>query len=642
MTRESGAAKGGITKVLSAIEIGFDKVVAAMGVMAIGLMLLIAALVFALSLSRSVFHINLPGLFDGPVYALMAFPFLTMAYTLRERRHIIIDTFTTRLSERARTLLNITTCSASLVYIIILGWLSACWVPILFHQGIMTDATFRIPKGIPVSIMAFGSLLLLLQIIRMLVHDIRSLSSKTSHLKDGAWLPSSLFIVGVITGIVIYTSVNQIAGISLLTLVLLFSGMPVFLAFGLLGCLGIYFLLGSPSLMQVPIKAYESVMSFPLTCLPLFILGGLIMEQSGIGEDLFRFFELWLGRWAVSPLVVTIAAGMLFCAISGSTAATTAVIGAVALPILMRRGYNKALLCGTVGGATVGTLIPPSVGYVVSAVLTEESIGALFMATILPAIVLFAFYFSFVTILGWVSKKSLFEKGQIPSEATFKQVTWKDRFLGFKSGIWGLLAPMIIIGGIYSGMFTPTEVAALLVVYAIILSVFIKRISWQNIIKGTSKGAVLSSMLLCIIFSAYMFALVISQMRLAANLSAYVQATEITAPMVVVIIFVLLIVLGMFMEAVSIKVITLPVFYPVAMSVGINSVWLLVFYQFLMEIGGLTPPFGICLLVIKGTTGLPLNTVAKGVLPFVALMVLTVVVLYLFPQLATWLPSIIK
>lgn len=627
------------------IDNGLDKLIVASGIFATGLTILLAILVFGLTMSRYVFRVNIPGLFDGATYLLIVFPFLTVAYTMREKRHVVIDFLTSRLPERTGAILSIAVYSVSLVYVVALGWQSWLWAVFLFKYKAFTGGAFPIPKGALSLVIVFGSFLLTVQVIRFLVYTIRSLPKQTAppRLRDSPWLWVPLFITASVVSTALFYYGNTGAGVALLALTMLFSGMPVFLALGVIGVLGIYLFIGSASLMQMPIQVYTALNSFPLTCLPLFILGGLIMEGSGIAEDMFRFFELWTGRSRISPLIVTIIVGMVFCAISGSTTATTAVVAGVALPILMRRGFNKALSCGTIAGATVGSLIPPSIGYVVFAVLTDESIAALFMATMIPALILFAFYYLYVFILAKVSPKSVYEEGQTPV-TTVTPVTWKERWSSLKTGVWGLLTPVIILGGIYFGIYTPTEAAGVLVVYAIIVAVFIKRCKLSYLVTSTFRSALTSSMILCIILSAFIFALLISQIKLADALVAWAGAVGLTSLGVIVLLFILLTVLGFFLEAASIKVITLPIFFPLAMAVGINNLWLGVFYQFNSEIGLLTPPVGLNAFIIKGVAGkdVPLATVFKGCTPFVLMMVLVLVIIYFFPQLVTWLPGTMR
>ncbi len=624
-----------------------DAVLSLAGVCSIVMILLLAAFVSFQAILRSGLNINITGLFDLSMYALLAFPFLTAAYTLREGKHIVVDVFTSLLPERASRGLDVGVYLVSLIFPIILGWKAGEWAYEAFGSGAMTIAVLVVPKGIFIAIIALGSLLLSLQIIRRLIHSIRFLASSevpgqvaSPGLRANPLVYISLVIVGVVICLILFNNWNAAASLVIVTLFLLFCGMPVFLTLGLIGCFGLYFLGGSTTLMLAPLAAYKAMFSFPLTCLPLFILGGMILERGKIVDRLFTFFELWSGRFSPSLLIATIASGGVFCAISGSSVAATAVIAAVALPLLISRGYSRRLSCGVVAGATVGTLIPPSISFVVYGVLTEESIGQLFMAAIIPGAVLFSFYFLYIIILSIVNKKALFEKGEIPSDVSAGQISWKDRFIALRDAAFGLLTPVIVLGGIYMGTFTPTEAGGVLVVYAIILCVFITRtLKWRDLLAATLRSAQISSMILCIIFSAYIFALVISQLQMAAGLVAWATATGLGAVGVLGLIFITLFILGMFIDAPPIKVMTLPLFYPLAMGVGINGLWLGVFYIINHEIGALTPPMGLNLFAIRGASGIPLGTIIRGVLPFILMMMLTLVVLYFFPQLVTWLPS---
>ena len=632
---------------LNRITAGFDKILSASGLAGIAIMLLLSGLVFGLTVSRYILRINIPGLFDAAIYTLIVFPLLTAAYTLREGRHISVDVLTSSMSGKAKFLLNALVYLFASIFVVVLCWKGIIWLIDIVKNDVYTDGVFAIPKSILLGIMLFGSFLLLLQIYRVVASDLGSLSSELrgdASSKDSRyfWLPSFSFLAGLIAGVLIFVYVQPAVGIMVIGLVLLFSGMPVFLALGLIGVTGIYIVHGTSSLIQIPLTAYRAVSGFPLSCLPLFILGGLIMEGSGIAKDVFRFFEVWTGRFSTSTLMVTIAAGMIFCAISGSSSATTAVITGVAVPILISRGFDKGLSSGAVAASTVGTLIPPSIGYVVYCVLTGESIGQLFIAGLVPSFILFAFYFLYIFILGKVSPKSLYENRKVPEQGILERTTWKDRILSLKTALWGLFTPILILGGIYLGVYTPTEASAVLVVYAIFLSIFIKKVKWNKIIEDTLRSAVIASMILCIISTAYMFALVISQLRVAHSLLAYMEAANLSAGMVLLIIFVILGILGLFLDAAAVKVITLPIFYPVAMAAGINGLWFGVFYGFCNEIGLLTPPVGMNLFVIKGVSDIPLRRIIRGCAPFLVIMTLTLIIIYIFPELVTWLPATIR
>jgi len=416
--------------------------------------------------------------------------------------------------------------------------------------------------------------------------------------------------------------------------------MPVFIALGLCGCVGLYFLIDPVTMPQVATMAYKAVNKFSLTCLPLFILAGIILERGKVLDKVFSLLELFTGRFASASLVATILIGGFFCAVSGSSVGTTGAIAAVILPMLISRGYNKSLSSGTIAGSTIGLIIPPSMAYILYGVITGESIAQLFMAGIGPGAILFSFYIIYVVIRGAVNKESLFEEGRVPNQVSLQKASWKDRISALKMASWGLFTPIFVLGGIYLGVFTPTEAAAVMVVYAVVVCVFIMRtLTWRDVIGSALRSAKVSSMILCIISSAMILGAVISQLRIAANLAAFAQEAGLSANAVLVFIFLILFILGMFLDGASIMVITLPIFYPLAIAVGINSVWFGVFYTLTIEIGLLTPPVGLNLFVIKGASGLPLGTVIRGTVPFLLMMGLCLIFMSLFPQLALWLPS---
>ena len=629
------------------LDRSFDTVLSGLGMCGVGIMMCLSAFVSFHAILRGGFNISMAGLFDLSLYALLIFPFITMAYTLRENKHIAVDVFTSRLSERARISLEGGVYLLSLIFPIILGWKAGEWAYEAFVSRAGMLATWSVPKGIFILIIAFGCFLLSLQIIRKLVHIIRLLTSSTvseqvpyTGLRANPLVYMSLVIIGFIICLGLFKYWSPVGSIIILTLFLLFCGMPVFLTLGLVGCLGIYLMVGSTGLMQIPIIVFQSMFSFPLTCLPLFVLGGLILEQGKIVERIFVFFEVWAGRFTPSLLIAAIATGAVFCSISGSSVAATAVIGAIAIPALVSRGFRRSLSCGVVAGATVGTIIPPSVSFVVYGVITDESIAQLFMAGLIPGAVLFGFYFLFVTILSIVNKKSLFENGEIPSHISTRQISWKERFIALRNAAPGLLTPVIVLGGIYAGIFTPTEAAGILVVLGIIICAFITRtLKWRDMLRATLQSAQFSSMILCLMFGAHIFSSLVVQLRLVSGLGAWVESMGLGANGVLGLMFIVIFILGMFVNATPILVMTAPIFYPMAMAVGIDGLWLGVFYILCLEMSGFTPPVGMMLFAIRGVTDIPLGTIMKGCFPFILIIALTLVILFIFPQLVTWLPS---
>jgi tripartite ATP-independent transporter DctM subunit len=378
--------------------------------------------------------------------------------------------------------------------------------------------------------------------------------------------------------------------------------------------------------------------SLTLVALPLFILGGLILEQSGIIESLFAFLDfIFRGFLAGLPIAVTVL-GAIFCAITGSTTAATSVVAAVTLPHMLERGYNKNLSMGVIAGSTVGTLIPPSLAVVIYAVITGDSVAELFMALIGPAILLFGLYFIYILFMTFKRPELVVEKGKnlILKRERAKKGQFKSLFM---PTIWGFLMPVLILGGIYFGVFTPTESASALVVYAIFVAKFVRKKNFSTILKGIFNGTKISGMILCILVGAGVFSIIISQLRISRLVVNFVNDLGLGALPVTLIIFAVLLVLGMFLNAAPIIAITLPVFYPLAKAVGIDSLVLAVFYLIVLEIGALTLPVGVNLFAISAVSGEPVEKIFRASIPFIVMMLITVIIIFIFPEIVNWIPG---
>lgn len=632
------------------IEWCADKVVIATAAIGIGSLVLLAGFIFIQVFARYVLKTHMPGMFAYAVGCLIIFPFLTATYTLSKGQHVSVDLLTSRFSERANIGLEVVAYLTSLAFTITLGWHSARWAYFSFANGITAESEgIPIPLGVLICVISLSSFLLTVQLIRMAVHRIHVLLSNKEHdptsskrLLDNPLLFASLFIIAIIICMRLVAHGHPIVALSFTTLVFLFSGMPIFLALGVSGTIGLYFLVGHSSLVQMPITAFQAVNKFPLSALPLFVLGGLIMEQGKMIDDVYYFLKLFSGRFAESSLLVTIALGAFFCAVSGSSVGATAAVAAAVLPVLIREGYKKSLCCGLVAASTMGTVLPPSNGAIVYGVITEESIAGLFMGLMGPAVMLFGSFSLYIILLSTFNRKALFEKGHVLQQFSYKRVPWKDKLIALKNAVWGLFTPIFVLGGIYLGIFTPTEAAAVMLIYSIIVCMFIRKtLKWRDLLRGIARGAHISTMIICIIITALILGLSISQLQITPAMVALAEGTGLGAIGLLAIIFCVIFILGMFLPAGAILVITVPIFFPAVEAAGISGLWLGVFYIIVLEIGLLTPPVGLNLFAIRGVSGIPLNIIIKGCLPFLAMMLLTVALMYLFPQIITWLPSTI-
>jgi C4-dicarboxylate transporter DctM subunit len=595
----------------------------------------LAIFVFLNVVSRFV-GIALPWLFSLSVITLVAFTFFTAAYTLGEGKHVTIDVVTLRLPENSRVSLEILGYVFCLFFCIILGWEGTKWLHTAFVRKIITGSdtlsTLAVPLWIFIFVVPAGAFLLILQLLRLIVKRTYFLVNRHANLTT-TLVPLvsvlALFVGGLLTALYI----SPISGLFLSLLVLFMGGTPVAFALAIVGTIGIYlFAGGSSGLVQVPMVAFAATESFPLAALPLFVLISAVVGQAGMAKALFSFTELWFGRVRGSLLIVTIATGAVFCAITGSSVAATAILCMIALPALLDRGFDVRLSCGTVGGASVGSLIPPSTSLIIYGTVVEMSIGKLFMAALIPSLIVFALYAMYVILLSFVSGRKFGRK----TEA----VSWREKFLSLKTAAPLLLLPILILGGIYTGLFTATEAAGFAVVYGLlVVLIILGTLKWKGIRQACLESCTISSMTLFVLVGGMIFATIVSQLKIAPTVVSFAKGVGASQLAVIVIMFLALLVGGMFMSSIALMLITLPVFYPLAMAVGIDPLWLGVFYTICIEIGLLTPPVGVNLFVIKGASDVPFDDIVVGMLPFLGILTLGIAIIYLFPQLCTWLPS---
>src|SRR4030042_7201373 len=597
-------------KLVRAIDKGVDRTLSMTGQLTSVLLVLISLFVFVNVISGLVV-LPMPWLCDITCFCLIIFTFLGAAYGLRQGMQINVDILRNHLSAEINAFLDIFIYIISMGFFIILGWTGWEWVHDSFVFGVRTNTSIiKVPKLIIISIIPLGSFFLCLQCLRIVITNIHRLlkyvpQGPSQKLIHKLFMVFCSLLAALVLGGILLIYVHPLVGMFFFLLTFLFAGMPVAFALGTMGCLGIYFLFGVSQFIQIPMTAFQAVNSWPLTAIPLFVLGGILMGESAAAKRIFELVEIWFRRIPSPLIVATILSAGIFCAITGSSVAATATIGTTCLPILYERGYNKRLSIGAVAGATVGTLIPPSNGFILYGVLVDESVGQLFMAGVMPAVVLFTLYILYVCLRSLVMKEERVE--------ALPPTTWKIKLVALRSAFWGLAAPFIVLGGIYFGIVTPTEAGGILVVDALIIGIFFtKTLKWQPIKKSALGTIGISLMVLSIISFASIYSSLIAQHQVIKDLVAAVKAFTLSAGGFLLILCLILLFLGMFLEAVAIMMLTLPLIYPIAMALGINSLWLGVFYIINTEIGLMTPPVGLELFVLKGIVTEKVGTIARS------------------------------
>ncbi|HHW38646.1 MAG TPA: TRAP transporter large permease [Bacillales bacterium] len=375
-------------------------------------------------------------------------------------------------------------------------------------------------------------------------------------------------------------------------------------------------------------KMFNSLNSSTLMAIPGFIFAGVIMSKGGISNYLIEALKSWIGHVRGGLAVVTILACAIFAAISGSSPATAAAIGSIMIPGMVKAGYSKRYAMGLVAASgTLGILIPPSIPLIIYASVAEESVGKLFAAGIIPGILL-----TVILITAAIIHARINNYGQLPKESM------TVRLQKTKKAIWGFLLPVIILGGIYSGMVTPTEAAFVSCLYGIIVSVFIyKELSISKFREVVKESINVTAMIFLIIASAMIFGMFLTTEQVPQNFATWIQESSTNKWLFILGVNLMFFVLGMFLESVAIILIILPILLPVLAIFNINIIHFAIIMTINMELAMITPPVGLNLFVVSGITREKVGEVVKGVMPFFTLIVVTLIIVIMFPQLSLML-----
>jgi len=375
-------------------------------------------------------------------------------------------------------------------------------------------------------------------------------------------------------------------------------------------------------------KIFFGINSTSLMAIPGFVLTGVLMLKGGISRYILECLRAWMGHLSGGMAIVTILTCMVFAAISGSSVATVLAIGTIMIPGMIESGYGKRYSMGLVAtSGTLGSLIPPSIGLIVYGTITKTSVGDLFIASVVPGL-LFALSLLIVSII--YAKKNNYGKLNIAS--------WKTRIKSTKKAIWGLILPLIIFYSIYGGIATPTETSVIAAVYAFIVGAFIYKELKLKDIQAIFKELVhTTSMVYLIIAAASVFSMYLTLNQIPQNISMWIADQNIGSLGLLLLISLLLLILGIFLDAISVILITIPIFLPILQTMEINLYHFAIIMAINLEIGMITPPVGLNLFAVSGITKEPLGEVVKSVIPFIVIMLIVLLVVILFPQLSLWL-----
>jgi tripartite ATP-independent transporter DctM subunit len=415
---------------------------------------------------------------------------------------------------------------------------------------------------------------------------------------------------------------------------LLFLGMPIAFALMFVGFVGISYLSSIEAALPVVARTVYGVSAYyPYTVIPLFIVMGGFAGSSGMTRELYKTFDKWLRRLPGGLSIATIAASAGFAAVSGSSVATAATMGTVALPEMKRFNYHARLATGSIAaGGTLGFLIPPSIGFVVYGMLTEQSIGKLLIAGMIPGLILALAYIGI--IIAWVKLNPSL------APASPEAVGWGEKFSSLL-GVWEPLAIfLLVMGGIYSGFFTPTEAGAIGATVLFLVALIKRKLGWENLTGALKEAVRISVMVLFLVAGANVFSYFLALSTIPVKVAAWAAALHVSPYLIHTIIVVIYLFLGCFLDAISMMVLTMPVIFPVVLALGFDPIWFGVIAVLMMEAGLITPPMGLNIYTVAGVAkDTPVETIFSGVAPFLLSIFVIVFIITLFPGIALFLPE---
>ena len=418
-------------------------------------------------------------------------------------------------------------------------------------------------------------------------------------------------------------------------IVLFLLKIPVSISLIIVGMIGTGLIRGFDiAFAQLGRTPFDTASSYSLSVIPLFILMGIILSYSGIGRDLYNAVDNWIGHLRGGLAMATIGTASIFSAISGSLNATTATVAKITLPEMNKYNYNAGLSTACVAaGGTLGVLIPPSVILILYGILTREPIGKLLISGILPGILQIIIFMLTVYII--VRRKPEYAPTRV------EKAGLSERFSSFKNIIPFLILFLISIGGIYLGVFTPTEAAGVGAVGALLIAGITRRLDWKKLKDSFDETVRITVNIFLIVIGATLFGQFLTISGIPVQLTSLVSSLDFNPYIILSLILIALVILGCFIDGLSIIVLTLPILYPIIIELGFDGIWFGVIMVIATNVGALTPPLGISVYVIKSVAKeVPLGTIFKGVIPMIYAMVLCIILLIIFPQIVTFLPSL--
>jgi len=597
-------------------------------------LVVVMVLVVIVDVLMRLFGASVPGLSEVEVLMMVTVTFFAMAYVGVVKGHIVIDLFIAKLSPARRAAVDTINDILGLAIIGIIAWQGALYA--MRHLA-RTTAILHIPDGGVMLLVTVGCGLLAIVILAdLLGHLGETLRSRQWWLLAlVVFVPAAILTAPIWLG---WLGVGSVAAGFLsigLLLGLICLGLPVAFALGISGFIGTSYMTSFRAAINLSgAVGYDSVADFFLCVIPFFILMGSLCAYSGISRDLFKTAGTWLGRLPGGLAMATVAGGAGFGAVCGDSFATAATMGKVALPEMKRYKYADSLATGSVAVAgTLGLMIPPSVAFIIYAILAEESVGALFMAGILPGFL----------VAGLIMAAIYFQVKRNPAlvGSPGERTTLKTKLISLK-GTWAMLALfLLVIGGIYGGIFTPVEGGAVGAVGAFLFAICNRMLTRQQFAEALLGAAHICGMILLILVGIQLLNSAMALSKIPFVLAEFIDGLTVAPWIILAGIMLMYVVMGFIMNIFAVVMLTIPILLPTLTALDFNLVWFGVLIVLVIMIGQVTPPVGVICFIVKGMApGVSLAEVFKGVTPLWIAMIIGVILLACFPQIALFLPNL--
>jgi tripartite ATP-independent transporter DctM subunit len=631
----------GLNKVISALDkVGvFSKWTNIVGLVAIFLLI---CMTFVDVILRYIFNRPMEGQTDITEVVLILAIYLAIAHTYNMKSHVTVDLVTAILAPKPKLILEFITTLLALFTFSIIVWRSIVKTAFDISVNSMHKMQVPIPKAPFDAIIAFGVLLLCLLLLRDVLRNIakgQSLGLTWYHRLLMVVIPIAFILLAVFW---MQPEVWQL-GLPLVAvigvafcLILFLTGMPVAFSLILTSILFIAHIRGwGPMLNIIGTDVYQSVGSWTWAVLPFFVTMGYMCLFARFGEDLYSAAYKWLGHLPGGIAISTIGACTGFAAIVGDPVSATATMGSVALPQMRKYKYDDQLSTGSImAGATLGPIIPPSVPFILTSILTAVSVGDLFIAGIFPGLLIALLFIIYIFM------RCRFNSSMGPAG---ERSGWRDRFISLKAVGPVLILFLVVIGGIYVGAFTPNEGGAIGAVIAFVLGLIMRRFTIMSFFRTLREAGVTISMVFLILVGALLFTRFVAWCNLSGVLTNLITDMGLSPAYFTVLVLIVFLILGCFVDLMPLMLIGLPIVYPISQTLGINPIWFLVLVNLVINIGSITPPVGINLFVLKGLQkDIPMVTLFRAAVPFTIVYMVATAVLFLIPPIITWLPAVLK